>query len=97
MFRRRREPEKLTNVTYSESSKELINTLALENMLRVADSIPFLEHFRFREEHKTNLYLTVKGHYIWAMPRGNVWMAYREEADGNLYLEWVSLLSKFRR
>jgi hypothetical protein len=97
MFRRRHEPEKKPNFIYSEHSKTLINDLPIENMLKVADSVGFLEHFRYREEHKTNVHLTKNGYNIWSMARGKVWMAYHEEADGALYLEWVSLISKFRR
>ena len=97
IFRRRREPEPKSNLSYAESCKELINTLALENMLSVADSVAFLEHVRFRDEHKDNLHLTVKGYSIWAMSKGKIWMAYHEETAGALHLEWVSVISKFRR
>ena len=66
-------------------------------MLKIADSVVFLEHTRYREEHKSNLYLTINGASIWSLIRGHVWMAYREESGGAIFLESVSLISKFRR
>ncbi len=95
MFRRR-QPEKTTVLTYSKPAMDVINTFSLQNMLKVSDAVSFVEHKRYREENKINLCFKSTSD-LWGMIYKGVWIAYQQSEDDALYIEWVSLLSKFRK
>ncbi len=75
---------------------DMINTFSLHNMLKVSDAVSFVEHKRYREENKVNLCLKFNND-LWGMIYKDVWIAYQQSDDDALYIEWVSLLSKFRK
>ncbi len=96
MFRRR-EPEKKTILTYSKPAMDQINTFTLQNMLHVSDAVSFVEHNKYREENKINLLLPKSMDDLWGVTFKNVWIAFQKANPETLYIEWVSLISKFRR
>ncbi len=96
MFRRRPEPKPQHNIIYAPLANSEINTFSLQNRLNVSDIVILLEHNRYREETKKNLYLKINGYAAWAVTKGNLWMVYTQEKD-DICIEWVSLISKFRR
>lgn len=96
MFRRR-EPEKKTILTYSKPAMDEINTFTLQNMLHVSDAVSFIEHNKYREENKIDLHLPKSSIDLCGMIYKNVWIAFQKGEPDTLYIDWVALISKFRR
>jgi mRNA-degrading endonuclease RelE of RelBE toxin-antitoxin system len=96
-FRKKPDDKPSVNIIFSPSANEEANNLPLQCQLRLSDAIAYLQHTRFREEKKTNLYLTVDGNSVWSLPKGNVRVAYYTEGTQHIYIVWVSIISKFRQ
>jgi hypothetical protein len=96
MFRPKPDPKPQYNVTHAPVANEEINSYSLENRLKVSDVVICLEHNRYREETKSNLNLKINGDDVWAITINNTWMAFTRDSK-NICVEWVSLVSKFRR
>ena len=96
MFRRRPDPKPQYNIMYAPVAHDEIENFSLQNRLKVSDVVILLEHNRYREETKTNLYLRLNGYIAWAVSRDNLWMVFTKE-NNDISVEWVSVISKFRR
>jgi hypothetical protein len=96
MFRSRPEPKPQFNISHSPVANDEINSFSLQNRLKVSDAVIFLEHNRYREETKANLHLKVNGDAVWAINKDNLLLAFTRDSN-NICIEWVTLISKFRR
>jgi hypothetical protein len=96
MFRSRPDPKPQFNISHSPAVKDEINNYSLQNRLKVSDIVICLEHNRYREEIKANLNLKINGDDVWAMTKNHLWTAFTKDT-GNICIEWVSLISRFRR
>jgi hypothetical protein len=96
MFRRKPDPTPQNNIIYTPVTSAEIESFSLQNKLKTADVVILLEHNRYREETKVNLYLKINGSPAWSVFRDNLWLAYTRE-NNDITVEWVSIISKFRR
>jgi hypothetical protein len=96
MFRRRPDPTPQNTVLYNPSAHTEIENFSLQNRLKVSDIVILLEHNRYREETKSNLYLKINGSPAWSIAKDYLWLVYTKE-NNEITVEWVSLLSRFRR
>jgi hypothetical protein len=96
MFRSRPDPKPQYNITHAPMAKDEINSFSLQNRLKVTDVVICLEHNRYREETKVNLFLKINGDDACALCMNHLWMAFTRE-NNNICVEWVTLISKFRR
>jgi hypothetical protein len=96
MFRSRPEPKSQYNISHAQVANDEINSFSLQYRLKVSDAVIFLEHNRYREETKANLYLKVNGDDVWAINKDHLWLAFTRD-NNNICIEWVTVISKFRR
>jgi hypothetical protein len=96
MFRPKPDPKPEYNITHAPVALDEINSFSLQNKLKVTDVVICLEHKRYREETKSNLQFKINGDDVWALSMNHIWMAFTRE-NKNICIEWVALISKFRR
>jgi hypothetical protein len=96
MFRPKPDPKPRYNIKHAAAAMDEINSFSLQNKLKVSDAVICLEHNRYREESRFNLQLKINGDEVLALNLKNLWMAFTREND-NICIEWVTLISKFRR
>jgi hypothetical protein len=96
MFRRRPDPTPQYTILYAPAAHTEIENFSLQNRLKVSDVVILLEHNRYREETKSNLYLKINGSPAWSVVKDNIWLVYTKE-NNEITVEWVSSLSRFRR
>jgi hypothetical protein len=97
LFKRKPDDKPSVEVIYSTDANAEVNSFSLPCQLNLTDAISFLTHTRYREEKKTNLYLTVDGCDAWSLAKGNIWIAYYTIDPKKIFIVWVSIISKFRR
>jgi hypothetical protein len=93
---RRRPVEPSIDISYSPSANEEINTYDLIDRLKVVDAIILLQHHRYREEKKSKLNLEVNGLEVWALGSSKLTVFFHTEKNGNIYVHWVALRTKFQ-
>ncbi len=96
MFRPKPEPKSQFNIIHAPVANDEINSFSLQNQLKVSDVVICLEHNRYREETKSNLHLKINGDEVWSLKKNNLWMAFTLDGN-NICVEWVTVISKFRR
>ena len=80
----------------SESAKQELKSFSNDNKNNVAEAVALLSDDSYREKNQIDLCLIENGCKMWALVAGRVWLAFHEDTNGDICVDWVSLRSRFR-
>jgi len=84
-------------VWFSEPAENELKSFASNDQQAVADAVLLLEDDIYREQNKLGLNLVEGGFNIYSLIVGIVWFGFHKDTDEDVYVDWVSLRSRFRR
>jgi mRNA-degrading endonuclease RelE of RelBE toxin-antitoxin system len=85
----------MTVAWFSEPAEKELKRFNRADQQRVSTAISLLEDETFRQQNKLDLNLREGGYKIWALVTGIVWLAFHEDNDEKICIDWVSLRSRF--
>lgn len=79
-----------------EPAENELKQFSHEDRQKVFDAISLLGNDDYRNQNKLNLNFTERGFSIYSLLVGRVWLAFHEDSKGDVWIDWVSLRSRFR-
>jgi hypothetical protein len=86
----------MATVWLSEPAESELKRFAPKYQQFVADAITLLENDYYREQNKLDLNLVEQGFSLYSLVVGGVWFGFHEDHNGDIYVDWISLRSRFR-
>jgi hypothetical protein len=86
----------MATVWLSEPAENELKGFAPDYQQEVAEAISLLEDDSYREQNKLDLNLIEKGHKLYSLLVGAVWLGFHEDTSDSVCVDWVSLRSRFR-
>jgi hypothetical protein len=83
-------------IWFPQSAKQELKSLSFQNQREVSDTISLLEDENYREQNKIDLCLVAEGYMIWSLVVGEVWLAFHRGTHTDIYIDWLSIRSRFR-
>jgi len=86
----------MATVWFCEPAELELKRFNTDNHEKVNEAISLLENDFYREQNKLDLNLIEHGNKIYGLLVGRVWIAFHEKIGGSVWVDWVSLRSRFR-
>lgn len=86
----------MASVWFCEPADNELKRFASDDTDNVAIAVSYLENDVYREQNKIDLNLIEEGFQIYSIIIGSVWLGFHADDNGNVWVDWVSLRSRFR-
>ena len=86
----------MATVWFCEPAEKELKRFARDDKNNIAIAVSYLEDDIYRKQNKLDLNLIEEGFQIYSLIIGNVWLGFHEGDDGDVWVDWVSLRSRFR-
>jgi mRNA-degrading endonuclease RelE of RelBE toxin-antitoxin system len=83
-------------IWFCEPAESELKRFSQEDQQKVSDAVFLLGNDDYRNQNKLNLNLIEHGFNIYSLLVGRVWLAFHEDSNGDVRVDWVSLRSRFR-
>jgi len=83
-------------IWFCEPAENELKQFSHEDQQEVSGAISLLGNDDYRNQNKLNLNLVERGFNIYSLLVGRIWLAFYEDSSGDVWVDWVSLRSRFR-